>query len=144
MRKTTKIRFCQLPKGTRSGTLTKPNGKPIKEESIMDIFVDNISNPYLLHVMMIADMVRKVEVVDTEDKMKEVCVIKKITMDNITIEDLLHIVRKYGMIKSDHNILETIMCIMGIQYILSTKKQFEVDTVIVEGNTAKDLKTQEN
>ena len=143
MRKTTTIRFCQLPKGTKSGTLTKPSGKPIHDESILDIFVDNVSNPYLLYVMICADLIRKVEVC-TDDKPKEVYVVKKMAMDHITIEDLIKVIIRYGAVKSDHKMMETIMCIMGIQYILSTKKQFEVDTVIIEGNTAKDLKRREN
>lgn len=136
-RKTTKVRFCQLPKGVSTTTLTWSMSVKISESDLVDVYVDVIKNPHLLRILIELDMAVPITINGVDDKSKDIYIVKLNQSDKkppINLSAMTKIIVGTGNVDSPEELRECIKDIMGIEYILGLKSQFGVDVVVLEGN----------
>lgn len=135
MRKTTKIRFCQIPKRTNTTTLKK-NGKPIHLDEILDVYTDIIKNPYLIDALEKEGIAKKVLIRGSDDKNVYVYTVSLKQFNLLNIPEIIISLKEHTNCETVEELNEIVTAVLGMQYILHSKTQFEVDIVVLEGNAS--------
>lgn len=145
MKKSTKIRFCTVPKGTDCKIL-RCKGKAIWNTDITDKIVDEISNPYIQIALESLGWLNRVDILSEETVTTSVYVVtQRDIMDmsyDIIMDVLIHAIPYTTSAVTPTEIAEMFEIVYGIQYMLSIKSQLGIDVCIVEGNTIDDLREE--
>lgn len=143
LKKTTKVLFCQLPKGTSSTTLKRQNGDTLKDVDILEIFEDSVSEPFLPYILFQLGMLKKVTIANEGNLPKTVYVVTGIKKySDIDAAVIERVVRENVDVDNADIIGEVVTTIIGIQYLIKSKKRFEFDVVMIEGNSLEELKAE--
>ena len=138
MRKTTKIRFCKVPKGTNRVSLMR-NGRPIEVDDLEDVFTDSVKSPTLLCVLQKNQLIRTGIVKGNDGENVPVHIISSGKLVSMSTGELFETLSSDTTDDTSMEELErNATAILGIRYILQQANQFGVDVVVIEGNSVND------
>lgn len=138
LRKTTKLKYCSVPKGTNTTTL-QLRGKPLHAADVMDIFVDSVNSPRLMYILDKMDLIKTVKLCDCvhggSSAMTDTIHIV-LRNDYLSVDKVMRAVNQYGGEEELNQFDHIVKTIIGLNYILANRSVFEVDVCVIEGNTA--------
>lgn len=146
MKKSTKIRFCTIPKYTDCKIL-KCRGKNIWDTDIVDKITDDISNPYIQIALEGLGWINKVEVLTRDSTVTKpvYIVVQRDLLDmsyDVVADVLLRTIPSTQGVISTINVSEIFEVVYGIQYMLSIKSKLGIDVCIIDGNTFDDCREE--
>ena len=94
LKKTTKVIYCQLPKGTSSTTFKRKSGSLIKDIDIMDIYEDVVTEPYLPYILQALGMLNTVSIVDEDNQPMEIYTVPCKNYDGYDAYTIMETVRR--------------------------------------------------
>lgn len=141
LKKTTKLLFCQLPKGASSTTLKRSGGTKLSFRDLADVYEDSVGCPYLPYILYQLGMLTETTIIGENDKEVPIYLASRKNRSTLNHNTINRVITETVGTSDSALIGELTTTIYGIQYVLFQKRQFEIDVVVVIGNDLESIKT---
>lgn len=135
LRKTTRLVYCQLPNGASATTFKRASGATLQEFDFMDIYVDVVWDAYFPYMLYRLDMLREVDILDEDKNKRSIYVVVCKDYNRMDYNEMQKVVEEESGTTDPDIVKNLMMTIVGMQYVLHTRTQFEVNVIVVEGNS---------
>lgn len=141
LKKTTKLLFCQLPKGASSTSLRRPGGTKLSYRDLADVYEDSVGCPYLPYILYQLGMLTETTIIGENDKETPIYIVSRKNKSALNHNTINRVITETVGDADPAFIGELTTTVYGVQYVLFQKRQFEIDVVVVIGNDLESIKT---